>query len=183
MFYASLGFVLFLLVYFIFGPPVKTYIIEHELTHIIFALLSGIKIKGVSFKKSHSYVKTNRVNIFVALAPYSFPLYTLLVIAIYKVVKNFFYSNIVSSVFYFLMGASLSFHLTVTLHYIQLDQPDMKRWGYFSSMVFILLWSIIVLSVILALMFKRVELIYFYKSSICSAGSFYKSLFSLVFFL
>jgi len=179
MLYASLGFMLFTFVYFIFGPPVKTYVIEHEFTHIIFAFLSGVKVKSVSFNSRNSHVKTEKVNIAIALAPYSFPLYTLIIILFYKIISNFYKSNIFSTISYFLIGVSLAFHIVVTIHYIQIDQPDMKKYGYISSLVFILSWSIVVLSGIFALMFDRVELISFYKISFYGAENIYKKILSI----
>jgi hypothetical protein len=70
---------------------------------------------------------------------------------------------------------TFSFHFVATFHYLQLDQPDVRRYGYFSSLILIITWSIIIISIILALMFKDVQLLAFYRSSFKDALGIYKS--------
>ena len=166
MIWAICGFVLFLILFTVFGAPVKSYILEHELSHMIFALLSGVRISSVSFKRSNAYVKTDRINIFIALAPYSLPLYTVMLVILYRLIRHIAMSPFADSVFCFLFGVTLSFHFIATIHYIQLDQPDMKRYGYFSSVVFITTWSIVIISIMLAFMFSDIQFILYFRSSL-----------------
>ena len=159
----------------------RSYILEHELSHILFAFLSGVKVKKVVVRKSEGYVKTQKVNLLIALAPYSLPLYTLFVFIVYRIVMIFHQSVLVSSIFYSLMGVTMAFHIITTIHYLQLDQPDLKRYGYFSSLVFIFTWSLVVISLILALLYKKVELFSYLRASQIHAVEFYKRLSSLIF--
>ncbi len=175
------GFSLFIFLFFLFGPPVKSYILEHELSHLLFAFLSGIEVKKFSIKDSEGYVKTERINIIIALAPYSLPLYTLFIIIIYRILVVFYRSNILASIFYFIIGITISFHIIATIHYLQLDQPDLKRYGYFSSLVFILTWSLFILSLIFALLFERVELIRYLRISLFQCINFYRGVLALFF--
>jgi len=164
MVFSILGFLFFIMLYFLLGTPVKSYIIEHELTHIIFTLISGIRVKKISLK-GNAYVKTEKVNLLIALSPYSLPLYTIIILSIYKFLALFYRSNVLSIIFYFFASASLSFHIIVTVHYLSLDQPDLKRYGYFSSLIFVFLWSMGVMALILAYMFENVELIPYFRQS------------------
>lgn len=174
--FSSAGFLIFVVVFFLFGPPVKSYILEHELSHVLFAFMSGVKIKSVSIRKNEGYVRTEKINMIIALAPYSFPLYTVTLICIYKILKIFFLSPVLLGIFYFIIGVSLSFHVIATIHYIQIDQPDMKRYGYFSSLVFIFTWSLIVTALTIALMFENVEIIDYFANSFTHTYDFYERL-------
>jgi len=190
MLWSAGGFIFFLLVFFIFGAPVKSYILEHEISHIIFALMSGVRIKKVSLKRSNAYVKTERVNMLIALAPYSLPLYTLLLLLVYRVAARlaaarliearFVENPFVTAAMYFLFGATLSFHMVATMHYVQLDQPDMRRYGYFSSLILVFTWSLVVLAVIFSLMFDRIDLIHYFRTSMEDALDVYGTLLAIV---
>ncbi|HEB30822.1 MAG TPA: hypothetical protein ENI15_08115 [Spirochaetes bacterium] len=175
--FSTAGFLIFVVVFLLFGPPVKSYILEHELSHVLFAFMSGVKIKSVSIRKNEGYVRTEKINMIIALAPYSFPLYTIALIAFYKILKIFFLSSVLSGIFYFVIGVSLSFHVIATIHYVQIDQPDMKRYGYFSSLVFIFTWSLIVAALTIALMFENVEIIDYFTKSFTHTYEFYERLF------
>jgi hypothetical protein len=176
MFWSSAGFICFIFIFIVFGAPVKSYVLEHELSHLLFAFLSGTKIKSISLKNRDAFVKTERVNLFIALAPYSVPLYTVLIVLLYKIVGIFTVSALLDKLLYFLFGTTFSFHLVATFHYLQLDQPDVRRYGYFSSLILIITWSIIIISIIFALMFKDIQLLEFYRSSFKEALGVYKSI-------
>ena len=181
MWFSITGFLFFFILFFIFGPPVRSYILEHELSHILFAFLSGVKVKKVAIRKSEGYVTTQKVNLLIALAPYSLPLYTLFVFIMYRIVMIFHQGVLVSSIFYSLMGVTMAFHIITTIHYLQLDQPDLKRYGYFSSLVFIFTWSLVVISLILALLYKKVELFSYLRASQMHGVEFYRRVSSLIF--
>ena len=181
MWFSLAGFLFFFILFFIFGPPVRSYIVEHELSHILFAFISGVRVKKVVIRKNDGYVKTQKVNLLIALAPYSLPLYTLFTFIVFRVVLLFHQSTFVSSLFYSLMGLTLAFHIVTTIHYLQLDQPDLKRYGYFSSLVFIFTWSLVVLSLILALLYKKVELFAYLRASEVQGVEFYRRVSSFIF--
>jgi hypothetical protein len=174
------GFASFLLVFTFFGAPVKSYILEHELSHVLFALLSGIRVRRISMKSSNAYVKTDRINLIIALAPYALPLYTIMLVSLHRLLQYFTESAVLESFFYFLFGTTLSFHFSATVHYIQLEQPDLNRYGYFASLVFIATWSLLILTVILRLMFTDVQLAWFLEKSLRETYSVYAKAVSAV---
>ena len=104
----------------------------------------------------------------------------LYIIFIYKIVRMFFPGALLSGIFYFFIGISLSFHGIATTHYIQIDQPDLERYGYFSSLIFIITWSVIVLALIIALMFKRVEIVNYFDLSFTNTVNIYRQLFTFI---
>ena len=167
------GFILFMIVFFLFGPPVKSYVLEHELSHVLFAVISGVKVKKLSLRGHEGYVKTQKVNLLIALAPYAFPLYTFFIIGLYKLLRVTTSSALLFGAFYFLCGASLAFHVLSTVHYLQIEQPDLSRYGYFSSLIFIFSWSIIILVLIFALIFERARLFDYFRLSFNHAINIY----------
>ena len=169
------GFVFFVVLFLLFGPPVKSYILEHELSHVVFAFLSGVKVKQVVIRKHDGYVKTEKVNLVIALAPYSLPLYTLFTYVVYRAVARLHDGIVLRLFFYFLLGLTLAFHLVATVHYLQLDQPDLKRYGYFPSLVMIFTWSLVILAFISALLFPQVEVFRYLKNSATQGVLFYRT--------
>lgn len=180
MLFSCAGFAFFILLFLIFGPPVRSYLLEHELSHVLFALLSGIRVKAFSLNRNSGYVKTERVNILIALAPYALPLYTLLLIGIYKIMSRYFPHLFLKYLFYSLFGLTLGFHILATMHYLQIYQPDLARYGSFSSLIFISICSLLILVVILSLMFEQTQPIIYVRSSITQGLQIYRLIFSLL---
>jgi hypothetical protein len=180
MLWVTGGFVLFLLVFTFFGAPVKSYILEHELSHVVFALLSGIRVRSISVKSSNAYVRTDRINIFIALAPYSLPLYTVILVALYRLLHSITASPVLVQPFHLLFGITLSFHFVATIHYIQLEQPDLQRYGYFASLVIIATWSLIILSAIFRLIFMDIQLAVFLEKSLRDTYQWYNGAVTLL---
>ena len=54
----------------------RVYVLGHELTHAVAALLCGYRIKDISVRQDSGYVKMTQCNAFVALAPYFIPAYS-----------------------------------------------------------------------------------------------------------
>jgi hypothetical protein len=166
MIWAGAGFVFFGALFFVFGPPVRSYLLEHELSHLLVALLSGVRVKRIALGRDGGYVQTAEVNLPIALAPYTVPLYTLFLIAVYKILVLFFSSVFLEYGFYFLFGLTISFHILATAHYVAIYQPDLARYGYFSSLVLIFICSLVILFFVLALMFRNTSPIEYFRSSI-----------------
>jgi hypothetical protein len=180
MVWSGAGFVLFLVLFLAIGAPVKSYILEHELSHLLVAVLSGIRIRRVSFKRSDAYVKTERINLFIALLPYSLPLYTIVIILIFRVTLLFTPTPAVGRVFFLLVGMSLSFHFLATAYYMLLDQPDLRRYGYFSSLVLIVTWAVVIMALIFAMMFEKVSVLPYLRAALTDAGSIYRAVFEFL---
>jgi hypothetical protein len=130
--------------------------------------------------KKNGYVRTERVNIIIALAPYAFPLYTLLCIGVFRLTRLASKNPVLSYPFYFLFGLTLSFHIVSTLHYVQIDQPDLSRYGYFSSLVFIFTWSLFMIVIILSLMFDNIAVREYFRKTLESSGEIYRGIYAFL---
>ncbi|MEI6217416.1 MAG: M50 family metallopeptidase [bacterium] len=77
------GFGLWLFVFFALPRPVITYVLSHELTHALWAALMGAEVRRIRLSNQSGSVVLSKSNILITLAPYFFPLYTIIVIAVY----------------------------------------------------------------------------------------------------
>ncbi len=113
-------------------------VFEHEMIHAIFALLF--------FKKVHSFAATRKKggmveieggNFMIALAPYFFPLVTVLLIGV-KPFLPYRYQWILNA----LVGFTLMFHLVHLTNEFHPEQPDIQRTGRLFSVIVILFFNI-----------------------------------------
>ena len=94
---------------------------------------------------------TNRNNFWIALAPYFFPLYSILAIAAYGVLSLFLNVQPYGRLLYAVIGATWAFHFTLTCWMIPKNQTDLSDQGTFFSLVLIYLMNLMLLSVMLVL--------------------------------
>src|SRR2546423_9596044 len=86
----SLGAVLWLIAFFGLPRPIIIYVFGHELTHALWVWLMGGRVSRFRVGRDGGHVVTNKANFWIALAPYFFPLYSILAIAIYGLCRFFF---------------------------------------------------------------------------------------------
>lgn len=170
------GFGFFALLFLLFGAPARTYILEHELSHVLVAMLTGVRVKKMSLRRDRAYVKTDRVTPLIALIPFALPLYTLVLGVAYRIAERHLGHPVASAGAYVLIGATLSFHLLATVHYLQLEQPDLHRYGAFASLVLVSVWSIALLALLSALLFEKVELIGYFRQVFHDTLAIYRAL-------
>ena len=133
--------------YYDFSRP---YVFAHEMTHALAALLCGCRIKDVSVGQDSGYVKMDRCNAFVVLAPYFVPAYTLAAAFVYAMANLFVDLTPYRQVFLF-------FHVTQTFKTLfEADQPDLKlAGGKIFSVVMITLANLVVLALVLKALFPE----------------------------
>ena len=150
--YALLGALVFaVLKYFhlVDAILVFIYVLGHELTHAIAALMCFGKVEALSVDIDGGYVDTDKDNLFVSLAPYFVPLWMLLWLGV------FFISNLVVPFetylqwFYAGFGFWWAFHVYWTLWVIPREQPDLLENGVVISFLIITITNIIALLLIL----------------------------------
>ena len=83
-----IGFAVYLVIHIVFYKPVFIHVMAHELTHIFWAFLFGGKAKKLEVSASGGRVLINRTNFVITLAPYFFPLYTFIFLAVYIIAKE-----------------------------------------------------------------------------------------------
>jgi hypothetical protein len=119
--------------------------LEHELTHAFFALIFFKKIHTISASRQKGgKISIERGNFVIALAPYFFPLITILC-GIIKLLLHPKYMLL----FNFLIGFSYIFHILNMISNIHLKQTDIQHSGILFSISFILFLNIFFLGLIL----------------------------------
>jgi hypothetical protein len=147
----SLGAVLWLIAFFGLPRPMLVYVFGHELTHAFWVLLMGGRVSRFRVGREGGHIVTDRNNFWIALTPYFFPLYSLLVIGIYGALSLFFNVQPYGRVLYGLIGATWAFHFTFTCWMIPKKQTDLTDHGTFFSLVVIYLMNLLLLSIMLVL--------------------------------
>jgi hypothetical protein len=128
------------------------YVLGHELTHAVFVKCFGGKVLGIKWGTEGGYVTTDKTNWVISLSPYFVPFWSVIAVIIY-VLASLFYdiSPTGNQIFYGVIGATWSFHLSWTLWMIPRDQPDLQDNGTFLSLVLIYFGNLIVLIGLLCL--------------------------------
>ena len=112
-------------------------ILEHETTHMLFAILTFHSPKDINVKRGFggNFVYTGRGNWLISIAPYFFPTSAALVIG-----AGGFYpllGQIPPHSYWLILGLMTGYHLISTLDEIHLGQTDFKVAGYFFSLLFL----------------------------------------------
>ncbi|MFL6521191.1 MAG: hypothetical protein ACJ8NS_13290 [Chthoniobacterales bacterium] len=147
----SLGAILWLIAFFGLPRPMLVYVFGHELTHALWVVLMGGRVSRFRVGREGGHIVTDRNNFWIALAPYFFPLYSLLVIAGYGILGLFCNVQPYGRLLYALIGATWAFHFTFTCWMIPKKQTDLTDNGTFFSLVVIYLMNLGLLSVMLVL--------------------------------
>jgi hypothetical protein len=161
MFWVALigGAACWLTVFLLLPKPMLVYVFGHELTHAVWTWACGGRVKKFKASASGGHVVLTRSNFLIALAPYFFPLYAVLVILIFIVGHLVWNWQHYLPWFHFFTGAAYAFHVTLTWHILQTRQSDITDQGYVFSAVVIWLGNILVLLVGIPLLTARVSLL------------------------
>ena len=155
----SLGAILWLIAFFGLPRPMVVYVFGHELTHALWVLLMGGRVSRFRVGREGGHIVTDRNNFWIALAPYFFPLYSLIVIAGYGILGLFFNVQPYGRLLYALIGVTWAFHFTFTCWMIPKKQTDLTDHGTFFSLVVIYLMNLALLSVMLVLASSQITFV------------------------
>ena len=145
----SLGAVLWLIAFFGLPRPIVLYVFGHELTHALWVWLMGGRVSRFKVGREGGHILTDKNNFLIALAPYFFPLYSILVIALYGALSLFVNMQPYGRLLYALIGGTWAFHLTFTCWMIPKNQSDLSDNGTIFSLVVIYLINLLILSAML----------------------------------
>jgi hypothetical protein len=142
-----IGFVFFVILYLALPAPMKTYVLAHELTHALWGVAMGARVKHMKVKDSGGSVTLTKSNVLITLAPYIFPLYTVLLVIAYLACNHFFDVRAYRPLWYGLLGLTWAFHLVFTLHALRQRQPDIIEHGRIFSWALIYLINMLTLGI------------------------------------
>ena len=137
------GMATWLLIFFLLPRTLWLYVLGHELTHAIFAMLAGGKISSFQVSAKGGHVVTDKVNWWITLSPYFVPIYALLWMALWISVDFYHPLKAYQPVLYFGLGLLWCFHLTFTASMLHLGQTDLSSQGIIFSLVVILLTNLV----------------------------------------
>ncbi|MEY2546187.1 MAG: hypothetical protein QOG48_1304 [Verrucomicrobiota bacterium] len=145
----SLGAVLWLIAFFGLPRPIILYVFGHELTHALWVWLMGGRVSRIRVSREGGHIIASRTNFWIALAPYFFPLYSILALVAYGALSLFYNVQPYGRGLYAIIGVTWAFHFTFTLWMIPKKQTDLADHGTFFSLVVIYLMNVMLLSVML----------------------------------
>jgi hypothetical protein len=135
------------------------YVFGHELTHALWTWLFGGQVKKMKVTAKGGHVVISKTNFVIALAPYFFPLYVVMIIFIFVIGHLIWDWKSYLVYFHLLIGAAYAFHLTLTFHVLQTQQSDITSQGYLFSAVVIFLGNVCVLLFGIPLLTARVGML------------------------
>jgi hypothetical protein len=144
-------------IYLLLPKPMWVYVFGHELTHALWTWLLGGRVKRFKASATGGHVVVNKSNFAIALAPYFFPLYAILVVAVFAGGRLVWNWQPYAVWFHLLLGAAYAFHVTLTWHILKTSQSDITEQGYLFSAVVIFLGNAGVLLVGIPLLTAQVE--------------------------
>jgi hypothetical protein len=118
------------------------------------------------------HVVTTKANFWIALAPYFFPIYSILTIAIYGGLSLFLNLQPYGRILYAVIGVTWAFHLTFTCWMIPKNQTDLTDQGTFFSLVVIYLMNLLLLSIMLVLASPQITFASFGADLLANLGGF-----------
>jgi hypothetical protein len=139
------GVACWLVLFFLMPKPMWLYVLGHELTHALWAWLFGGEVKRMKVTSKGGHVIVTKTNFLIALAPYFFPLYAAIVVAVFVTGHLIWNWQGILVWFHLLLGAAYAFHVTLTLYILQTRQTDITEHGYLFSAVVIFLGNTLLL--------------------------------------
>ncbi len=142
-----IGFLSWVIVFFLLPRPFRTYVLGHELTHALWALMMGGRVGKMKVGKTGGHVELSKTNFIITLSPYFFPFYTFLVIAVYYLTGLTADVEPYRSWWIGAVGFTWSFHITFTIHMLSQHQPDVQEHGRIFSYAVIYIMNVAVIGI------------------------------------
>jgi hypothetical protein len=142
-------------------------------------LLMGGRVSRFRVGRDGGHVVTNRSNFWIALAPYFFPLYSILAIATYGGLSLFLNVQPYGRLLYAVIGTTWAFHFTFTCWMIPKNQTDLSDHGTFFSLIVIYLMNLLLLSAMLILAAPQITFAGFGADLLTNLSNFSNWLFDL----
>jgi hypothetical protein len=141
------GFILWVAIFFLLPRPFRTYVLAHELTHALWAVMMGGRVGKLHVGKNGGHVELTKTNFLITLAPYFFPFYTFLVIAAYYLAGIWLEVEPYKVWWLGAIGLTWAFHITFTINMLSERQPDIQEHGKLFSYVVIYLVNVLMIGI------------------------------------
>jgi len=146
-------------IFLLLPKPMWLYVLGHELTHALWTWLFGGQVKRLKVTSAGGHVVITKTNFLIALAPYFFPFYAIVVILLFAVGHWIWNWHGYLVYFHLAVGAAYAFHVTLTGHALQTQQTDITSQGWLFSAVVIFLGNVCGLLFGIPLLTARVGLL------------------------
>lgn len=148
-----LGIAAYSLFHFFVYQPTFLYVLAHELTHAIFAFLSGSRVRKIKVSDKGGYVELKQSNFIIDLAPYFFPFYSFAIILFYYICSRLTDTSEYLILLFFFLGVSLAFHYLANWETLKIQQPDLKWTGKIFGLIFVSILNLLFVNTFIALLF------------------------------
>lgn len=163
--------------------PTYVYTLGHEITHVLATWICGGGVKSFKVSKGSGSVETTKSNFFINLSPYFIPTYTLIISFLYFLLPLFLNIPNLRTIYFFLIGFSLSLHLIFTAEVLKTKQPDILNTGYLFSLALIYIINIILVAFLLSLLFEGISFDNFFYNTYFKSKNIYVNILKQLFFL
>ena len=111
------GVACWIVIFTMLPKPMWIYVFGHELTHALWTWAFGGSVKKFKASASGGHVVVTKSNFLIALAPYFFPLYAVIVVAVFGIGNLIWNWKPYAVVFHLLLGAAYAFWIAGLRHY------------------------------------------------------------------
>ncbi len=136
------GVLAFLAMWIVLPPPVRLYVLGHELTHAVWGLAFGARVSNLKVGVKGGSVSLSKSNVWITLAPYFFPFWTILVVLAALIVRCFANPLPWPCAWLFAVGLTWCFHVCFTIRSLMEEQPDIREYGSVFSYTLIWLFNV-----------------------------------------
>jgi hypothetical protein len=137
------GFIFWVVLFFCLPQPVRTYVLAHELTHALWGMIMGARVSRLRVSARGGSVNLSKTNFLITLAPYFFPFYTMLLLALRFILSFFLNMEPYEPFWLACVGLTWGFHVTFTLSVLLQHQPDIAEHGRLFSYAIIYLFNLL----------------------------------------
>lgn len=170
----------YVILHLLFYRPTYLYVFGHEAVHAGISWIFGGRIKAFKVSEKGGSVATDKSNVIVELSPYFIPIYAIIISVIYFVIASSYSIN--GTVFIFLIGFALAFHMVSTIEVMKIRQPDIVKSGYFFSIIMVYILNMAVISLIFGMLFPSFSIRKFFIDSWVLSKGVYVSVVRQLFF-
>jgi hypothetical protein len=143
---ALVGFAAGAVIWLILGRRLVFFsVFEHELTHLVFSIFMFQKPRSFYASERRGHVSCDRGNFIDGLAPYYFPTFSYLLLALYPLLRPSAYM-----VFFPALGLTTGYHFVSNIGEFKPSESDIRRYGVGFSFVFCLFAGTLTLGFLLA---------------------------------